>query len=108
MSLADAAARLLATRFAAAVPPHHPEPLPGEPFAPVYDHIPLGPADYLDTGWIRPGPRPDPIDFGGQEQPRHDPSGGYAPWWCARCDVRWGGDGPCWCCGQPSAPPTGI
>jgi hypothetical protein len=98
-------------RVVSAEPPYGPEPHPDEPFAPVYDYRPLG----LDLGfggelghWVRPPRDPDRIVFGDlAAQPPHEPLGGRAPLgcetrWCARCDVRWGGDAArCWNCGRP-------
>ena len=89
------------TRFVRPEPPHEPEPRPDEPFAAVYDHRPLSMGyDHGGLEAIRPPRHPDQLVFGGQGQPKHDPSGGYAPCWCARCDVRWAGDAPCWNCGS--------
>jgi len=88
-------------RAVRADPPHEPEPHPDEPFAPVYDFTPLGAAPFDKYAHWLPVPRdPDPLVFGDPYgQPRHDPSGGYAPWGCVRCDVRWAGGRRCWHCG---------
>jgi hypothetical protein len=91
-------------RMVAAEPPHHPEPHPDEPFAPVYDYRPLD--GYVVSAWLPRGhavvPRyPDPLVFGqpgarqGLEQ---DGAGMFRR--CHPCGVSWRGEAACWCCGR--------
>lgn len=93
-------------RMVGAAPPHHPEPLPDEPFAPVYAHRPLSMSDHHDgLEVIRPPRYPDLAVFGphGADPERVLPPDDGAFGWCARCDVHWLGDAACWNCGGPAA-----
>lgn len=94
-----------------AVPPHEPDPLPGELVAPLYDYEPLGPQyayAYLTAGSL-PDPRcPDETVFG--DPALQSPFPGIGPdgerWrgfvlWCACGAGRAAGISLCWCCGRP-------
>ena len=93
------------TRTVAPFPPHDPEPLPDEPFAPVYDRRPPR-LDRHEDDWL-PDPRyPDARVFGpigsGELQRRmfYDP---YAAWplrTCTPCGVHWCSGDRCWACGN--------
>lgn len=99
MSLAD-----VIIRFVSPEPPHHPEPFADEPFAPVYDYLPLGAGDYHDTEWILPGPRPDPVVFGVLLAQHEVYVGDPVIDWVCGCGVSWAGTAlACWCCGRGAA-----
>jgi hypothetical protein len=96
------------TRFVRAEPPHEPEPHPDEPFAPVYDFVPLDRP--LPGGWLTamqlPAPRwPDAAAFGppgsGELQaiPMPD-SFDFRPHRHCGCGAGWRGDEACWNCGR--------
>lgn len=112
MTLSSLAARIMArgeypyrqvVRTVSPVPPHAPEPHPGEPFAPVYDYAPLGESSGLT--WLLDPYGPDPVVFGapgsvGTRDP-DEPVDGWPAHRCGRCDVGWSGDARCWNCGRP-------
>lgn len=83
------------------MPPHEPEPYPDEPFAPVYDYVPLDGARLgpVPGGW-RPG-GPDLLVFGPQYQ--RSLNVGDMAVHCLACDVKWAwAEGAaCWICGRP-------
>jgi hypothetical protein len=83
-------------------PPHHPEPLADEPFAPVYDYEQPGrPVRH----WLPYPPAPDPIVFGvplqAHEVYADDSASLYAAHGgCERCAVTWATTTRiCWNCG---------
>lgn len=96
MSLLERAARLVSPE-----PPHDPEPYPCEPFAPVYDFIPL-PDSFSGMRLFPPvtDPHgPDPLVFGPQ-YPRGRGDGCLTER-CGACGVTWaaGSGTACWACG---------
>ncbi len=105
----EGAARLggLAVRAVSPMPPHEPETLPGEPFAPVYSYAPAGDGVHRHgVPWPLPEPYPaDPLVFGVPLLAHEVRVFDEAPTTrtCRRCWVKWAGPSPaCWCCGPPS------
>jgi hypothetical protein len=90
-------------RVVSLVPPHDPEPYPDEPFAPVYDFIPLGSFEGMRLYPPVADPRPpDALVFGpGYRGDRPELDLALR---CHPCGVTWAvSQGrACWCCGRPS------
>lgn len=87
-------------------PPHEPEPLPDEPFAPVYKgHVPLTTARNPYAGWARA--RTDPLVFGPPGATELQGAGiTHGDGWPSSCPcgVTWRGEGGCWACEEPEPP----
>jgi hypothetical protein len=84
------------------LPPYEPEPLPDEPFAPVYAFVPLG-AFEGSLAWVPDPYGPDVLVFGAPGTTQgagilH----GDGHWVSCECGVTWHGEAACWHCGRPA------